>query len=83
MKGHIRNIVFGKPYAFIKASTGLDNIFLHRDNYHGDWSMLVTNIEQGKGKLTIKVVFDLEEGKLGPRAVKCSRISNDEWKELE
>ncbi len=83
MKGHVRNIVFGKPYGFIKASTGLDNIFIHKDNYHGDWTILVLAVTNAKGSSAVKVQFELEEGKDGPRAAKCSYITATEYKELE
>jgi len=79
MKGFIRNIPNGKPFGFIRATTGLDNIFLHQDSYHGDWSELVRKVD-GRGD-KVKVYFELEEGPKGPRAYKCSQISEEEYKE--
>lgn len=76
MKGIIRNIPIDKPFGFIRANTGLDNIFLHRDDYHGDWNGLYkASIENN-----IYVEFELSEGPKGPRASKCSRITEDEYK---
>lgn len=75
MKGHIRNHPPNKPFAFIRSSSGMDNIFLHRDAYHGDWNQLIRTHETQK----IYVEFELTEGLKGPRAEKCARITEDEY----
>lgn len=79
MKGFLRKIPEGKLFGFIRASTGLDNIFIHKDNFHGDWESLrdcVNNPALNAPKLT----FEMEDGLKGPRAVKCVWISEDEYK---
>lgn len=82
MKGFVRNIPEGKKFGFIKANTGLDNIFLHADNYHGDWDVLVRMV-YGSRQVTPKVSFELEDGAKGPRASKCVMISEEEYMEKE
>lgn len=72
MEGYIRNTVDGKPFCFIRADSGLDSIFLHRDNFHGDWDELIRLYEIAKTEKTkLRVIFELEEGQKGPRANKC------------
>lgn len=82
MKGHVRNIPTDRVFGFIKASTGLDNIFLHKDNFHGDWSRLVAAVLKAKNGDIVKVKFDLEDSPKGPRAIKCSMVDDFEWKEI-
>lgn len=78
MIGFIRNIPLDKPFGFIKASTGLDSIFLHRDNFLGDWDMLVMGLGAIKSN-KVRVKFELEEGRLGPRAAKCKWITEQQY----
>jgi hypothetical protein len=53
----------------------MDNIFLHRNDYYGDWTQMIKQFEVGK----IYVEFELTEGAKGPRASKCARITETEF----
>lgn len=79
MKGYIRNIPHDTRFAFIRAASGLDNIFLHKDNYFGDWNELVKAVIGNPDKIYVR--FELEEGKKGPRAARCERITEDIYKD--
>lgn len=78
MKGYIRNIPVNMRFGFIRASTGLDNIFFHSDDFYGDWKELVKATHQNPQRIYVR--FELEEGNKGPRAVKCERITEDNYK---
>lgn len=78
MKGYIRNIPVDMRFGFIRASTGLDNIFLHSDDFYGDWKELVQAVIGNPNKIYVR--FELEEGNKGPRAVKCERITEVNYK---
>lgn len=80
IKGILRTIPTVKPFGFIRSSTGLDNIFLHRDDYHGDWSQLVKAYATNKGPIYVQ--FELGNGDKGPRASKCERITEDEYNQI-
>lgn len=80
MKGTLRSIPDGKKFGFIRSTTMMDNIFIHADNYYGDWRELTVAFTSLSTKnVPIRVKFELEQGARGIRAIKCERISEIEF----
>ncbi len=66
MVGTIRNMREDKGYAFIVSGNDRD-IFLHKEQFHGDWNELIELHRKGP----VEVEFEIMEAPKGLRAITC------------
>lgn len=69
MEGTIRNIRDDKDFCFLVSGANRD-IFLHKNNFQGDWEDLRELYRIG----TVKLEFEIEETPKGLRATKAKVV---------
>lgn len=69
MRGTIRNIRDDKDFAFIVSGANRD-IFLHKNNYQGNWEELRELYRMGP----VELEFEIDDGPKGLRAIKAKVV---------
>lgn len=69
MVGTVKNVMANKFFGFIRGDGGLE-YFFHREDYEGDWDVLVEDV---KGRKPVEVSFEARNTPKGLRAALVTR----------